>query len=700
MVQTNRFSLTLTIYRCALFTGIFFIFFFKSWCNPVDSLLNLAKEEQDPELLILVYDELAWEFRYRNPILSKLYAQKELRLALDMQDLKAEANACNRLGLHFAITGQFDSSLYYYRQAEQIELNEQHWYGIARSANQIGNLHRDNQYNEIAISYYKKAKIIFGSEGKVIQEAVALQNIGFCKREMGQYDTALIVLQESLDLLNQVKDTANAIVSIREQGHVYLLSYQFERAASKFRQAHRLLQLIPDEVEALRVTKLFGDLYLEQAMYDSALYYYEQTLTGYRSDRLGKQAILNNLAKTYYRKGDWDSALVYYRKTFDLSTKLDQQTSAGLAINGIGIIQRKRGQYDSAIYNYNRSIELFEKENSIHLLHPLMNLSILYEDIGNYEKALELRTQYEQLFKEGERNKQEAIRLQLRLSENELLVTQLRATKDQAALKSKNLLTTLILLGILFFLLIILVWSYYRTRLLQARSKVQMQQAKIKGEQDTQARIAQDLHDELGNMLKMVKFHFKAAHKVLVDKQEQQQEHFDQALDLLSKALDYARNLAKDLLPATLKSFGLLPALKEIQNSLDGLNGLRVVLNPVNMQDRLPEWVERNLYYIIRELAGNVINHAQANLLTIQVIRHKDQISITVEDDGIGFEPEAAANQEGMGMKNLADRVKAIDGTFTIDSRISTNAQPKSGTVVLIDIPLNHLDTKPNDSHA
>ena len=553
--------------------------------------------------------------------------------------------------------------------------------------------------HEEAFPLFIRAIRLFKSENRKTAQATALRNLAISLRLSQEYDSALLLLNESIQLFEEAGSVTNGLIAQRELATNYILLDQPEQASAVLIHADSIANANALTMEITRIARVSGDLLAYQAQYDSALHQYTIALSGYTSDRLGKQAVLNSIGSVYLQSGRLEEAIAFYRDGLKLSKELNQPISAGIAYNGIAVVQRRRGLLDSAIYNYEQSIELLESRDPVKVLEPLFNLSLLYGAIGEFEKGLQLSNQYGSWLEVIQLNKNKAVVLQLQLSAvaSELKVAEVNREKE--ALKSKNLLTTLTLLTVLFFLLVILVYSYYRSRLMKARSKVQMQQAKIKGEQDTQARIAQDLHDELGNMLKMVKFHFKAAHKVLLDKQEQQQEHFDQALDLLSKALDYARNLAKDLLPATLKSFGLMPALKEIQNSLDGLNGLRVVLNPVNMQDRLPEWVERNLYYIIRELAGNVINHAQASLLTIQVIRHKDQISIAVEDDGIGFEPEAAANQEGMGMKNLADRVKAIDGTFTIDSRTQTNTQAKSGTVVLIDIPLNQLNTKPNDSH-
>ena len=118
----------LPMFHYIIIVGIFFVFPITASCNSIDSLLALAENEQAPELLIKIYDELSWKFRHKDPTLSKLYAQKELKLALAILDTEAEVNAYNRLGLYFSTVGRFDSSLFYYRQAEEIELKEQNCY--------------------------------------------------------------------------------------------------------------------------------------------------------------------------------------------------------------------------------------------------------------------------------------------------------------------------------------------------------------------------------------------------------------------------------------------------------------------------------------------------------------------------------------------------------------------------------------------
>jgi len=108
--------------------------------------------------------------------------------------------------------------------------------------------------------------------------------------------------------------------------------------------------------------------------------------------------------------------------------------------------------------------------------------------------------------------------------------------------------------------------------------------------------------------------------------------------------------------------------------------------------------VERMVFQLIQEAVGNVVKHAQATSLTIQLVRHQEELSISVEDNGIGFDVEAVSQRQGrqgMGLANLRSRVDALGGTLTIDSRRAEEAgsQP-SGTSVMMEISLTpHVDT-------
>lgn len=89
-----------------------------------------------------------------------------------------------------------------------------------------------------------------------------------------------------------------------------------------------------------------------------------------------------------------------------------------------------------------------------------------------------------------------------------------------------------------------------------------------------------------------------------------------------------------------------------------------------------------NVYRIVQELLNNIIKHANASEITIQLIKSSDNINLTVEDDGRGFDPEEARKKKGLGLSNIDLRVKKLSGRWNIDSGKG------KGTTIIIDIPI------------
>jgi len=100
------------------------------------------------------------------------------------------------------------------------------------------------------------------------------------------------------------------------------------------------------------------------------------------------------------------------------------------------------------------------------------------------------------------------------------------------------------------------------------------------------------------------------------------------------------------------------------------------------LKDRLDSDVETVLYRVIQECVNNVIKHSGANKLDISLIKDADGVSVTVDDNGLGFETTNKKKFEGIGLKNISSRVNFLKGTVDFDSA------PGRGTLVAIHVPI------------
>jgi signal transduction histidine kinase len=155
---------------------------------------------------------------------------------------------------------------------------------------------------------------------------------------------------------------------------------------------------------------------------------------------------------------------------------------------------------------------------------------------------------------------------------------------------------------------------------------------------------------------------------------ESPQEHaalLDGAIDELAEGLQELRELAGGLHPTVLSERGLVPALEAL--------ALRAPL-PVELaavpDRRLPEQVEAAAYYVVAEALANVHKHAGAHGVVVRATTDRRGLTVEVVDDGVG-----GADQEGGGLRGLADRVEALDGTLRVLS------PPAKGTTIRAEIP-------------
>ena len=101
------------------------------------------------------------------------------------------------------------------------------------------------------------------------------------------------------------------------------------------------------------------------------------------------------------------------------------------------------------------------------------------------------------------------------------------------------------------------------------------------------------------------------------------------------------------------------------------------------MNERLENNIEMVIFRVLQECINNIIKHANANEVNIQMlIRQKNKLSISIEDNGKGFNTGNAVTFEGIGLKNIYSRIAFLKGTVNIDSQIG------KGTAVYIEVPI------------
>ena len=217
----------------------------------------------------------------------------------------------------------------------------------------------------------------------------------------------------------------------------------------------------------------------------------------------------------------------------------------------------------------------------------------------------------------------------------------------------------------------------------QVRTEQAIMAAMIEGQEEERKRIAKELHDGLGQILAAINLNFKACEPAIKSLENKEQELFSSTTLLLENAVKEIRNISKNLMPGALEDFGLAKALEKLCQDIANNGKLQLTFHQTGLEQRLDKPVEIGLYRMAQELITNIIKHAKATQADIQLIRHQHSVVFMTEDNGVGFQKSTEEIHEGLGLKNLATRVKALNGTLILDS------SEGRGTSVTIEIPLN-----------
>lgn len=202
----------------------------------------------------------------------------------------------------------------------------------------------------------------------------------------------------------------------------------------------------------------------------------------------------------------------------------------------------------------------------------------------------------------------------------------------------------------------------------------------IEGEENERKRIAEDLHDGIIGDLSAIKLQVAVLDGTGTRIKEKQ---LPKIIEMIDQACTQVRRISHDLMPASIEDFGLIESLNQYCKKLNFAHKTQIEFQTFGVYTPLSKNHESTLYRIIQELLNNIIKHAEAKQALVQMNFHEDEISISVEDDGKGFQTDSV--HEGIGLKNVRSRVKLLQGELDVKSSAM-------GTFVHILVDLNKLN--------
>jgi PAS domain S-box-containing protein len=207
-------------------------------------------------------------------------------------------------------------------------------------------------------------------------------------------------------------------------------------------------------------------------------------------------------------------------------------------------------------------------------------------------------------------------------------------------------------------------------------------QAVVDAQEKERAEIGKELHDNVNQILSTAKLYLELAKTDI----KQKDELIKRSADSIFNAINEIRHISKALVPASVKDLGLIDSIKDLVESLRMTKALQVkFIHAGDFDNIISEKQKLMLFRIIQEQVSNVLKHAEAAQIIINLKLTEKNISLSIEDNGKGFDLEKIKFKRGVGLSNIESRAHLFNGKVTITT------QPKKGCKLFIEIPIHNI---------
>lgn len=499
------------------------------------------------------------------------------------------------------------------------------------------------------------------------------------KIQIQEYDSCIFYCNKSIELLTKTKNNKLIIWALHTKGIAHYYLDDKPKAEENWRQA---LPLAIQENEYDRITKLasnLGAIYLDEVylrrnnihsfnIADSffAIAYNELKAKDSLASEHGLRTLRLMATSLHFQK-KYDSADYYYKKVISLSKSVNGDIYLG-AITFYAEALSETGRHEQALAYMKEAVQLTTDSNiaskdKTHVMH--VYAEVLHA-IGNYKDAYQfVDSSYQLLASDYQKVNAQAYSESESKFKNKILLYQVEL-EQQKKNKLYYLIAGLIMLAVFVFL-----WLQSRNNKRMAKEKARLKQisidAFIEGEEKEKARIGRELHDGI-------------AQEIVGIKLAMQQKNADSKLiDELTRISLDIRNISHELMPQTLKEYGLKVAIEDVCQKILASSGIQYEVYSALTDERMENKIEVTLYRIFQELVHNIIKHSHATEVLVQLRKMNNHVLLVVEDNGKGMTDE---KKNGIGIGNLKSRVQLLDGNLQFDSN------ENEGTTAIVRVPV------------
>ncbi|UTW65822.1 tetratricopeptide repeat protein [bacterium SCSIO 12643] len=629
-----------------------------SQINRLDSLIDQSSSQNGFDL-VHTYNEISWEYKSIDLDSSLLFAQKAVQLAQDIDNSKALASAYNTLANSYEASSLYDSSLVYYFKSLELKQADGDTLGIGNTYNNLGIIYDFMGDNEASLHYYFKALEIYEVYTDEFQKVpMVYVNIGIIYKKLKQYDQVLNYYNKAISIYKANDYAVGEVITTGNMSSIYLLTGDYDSTIYYAGKAARLYAELGYNRYVPYMESNIAIAYDSLKKYSEARKLHLKVIQDFKLDQnwyelANSQIILGN---HYLVQNNAYNAKPILEEALDISLKQsfrEQELDAY--------------QYLSKTYS---QLKLYEKAFQTERKYNQLKDSLLEE--GRVKSLLELDKKYQ-----TEKKEKELLFEKEKLAQSEKET----ALQDIEILKKNQQIWILIGLAIVLILGIILVRQNTIKKKEAEKNDALLKEKKkgieavINAQEKERKRIAQDLHDGVGQQLTLLK---SGVHQI-IQKQNNTNDDLENLETQLNQAADDIRSISHQMMPVVLQKFGLRAGLESLSLQLNKMSELTCTFQTDQSKNRYNESIEVQLFRICQELSNNTIKHAQAKNITIQLKEKGNHLILRYQDDGIGINSE----QDGHGLNSIRTRLDIINGVM------NWNHENNEGILVNIKIPLS-----------
>ena len=657
---------------------------------------RLQNAKTAPERLEILL-ELSKTVLAKQPKEALTLSEEALAIAKELKNETAVAQSYAAMGAantyqakHQEAVKLLHTGLAHARRAKATEVQAQILSQLARDKRFLSELDSAIYFAEAALALQEKADIQLYRSKNYFE-------IGVAYDLKGELEPAMSHLLSALEAAENLKDDKQIALIFNSLGIVNRSAGNYDKALEYYQGAKNTYEKLNSQRDIANVLHNMGDVYMHLNDFDKGINY---TLQGKAireeiEDYYGLGYSYQNLAYAYFNHyKDYKKALEADSLAYEARAKVSDQSGMAISLNDMAWNLFKLGETATALRKSKEALAIARQLGARAIEKNCLNLiAQILAAQGNYEQAMTYQQQYyelkDSLFNEEKNRviqelqvKYETTKKEQQLQENQLVI-------ERRTMQRNWLLAVAILAG----LLALSVFLGFRSRLrynqrLQAQRIRELEQtqkiialnAMMQGQEEERRRVAKDLHDGLGGLLSSIKHHFRA-----VSEQSQQLNAlpvYQKTNTMLDEAHEEVRRIAHNMMPDALAKLGLVAAIEDLAESYRGANALQISVQHFDWNERLEETLEINLFRIVQELLQNIAKHAQATQVFIQLSQFDDTLTMTIEDNGIGFDLSKAKTNGGIGLKSMESRVAYLGGTMTVETA------PDKGVLTIIQIPI------------